>query len=279
MRRPLIIMLCCFLAGALIFTLGTVEPSGTSAKQPAQTYLLLLDNDTGAFLMQLRKGMEEAAQALGARLDVMVMLPGDALPELKGYTNLLLYMQEPEALVDRLRALGVSSPITISEGEDALVSPDFLQGDRLLCACAAKAAKGGQIALVLPKGEGGEALLEKRLEAITQALSGTHYRVTDTPDAGDAVLLALSPDLISHLAKAWPDKPLYGYAPGEEARISLLESGQVEALAAVNPYAMGYSALLTAAAPRPEKLDIPFKLIDLTSMYLPENVKIVFPLL
>ena len=60
----------CLTATVLLLIWGFGQ-SGASRQQEVPLYALVIENDTGPFLMQLRKGISDAAAMAGASLTVV----------------------------------------------------------------------------------------------------------------------------------------------------------------------------------------------------------------
>ena len=66
-KKPFVLMAVCIAATVVLLAWG-FAPGKPSADAAGPSLALIIESDTGAFLMQLRKGMSEAADALGKRL-------------------------------------------------------------------------------------------------------------------------------------------------------------------------------------------------------------------
>ena len=292
MRRPFVISLVCLAAACalLLWAFNPVPP----APAPAQTrYALLIQSDTGAFLMQLRKGMQEAAAAQGAQLTVQTLgaSPAEqaALLAEEAPSAVLLLLAEPAPMLAALAEAGLPAVVVGQSlpGQVCVASDDRGAGAALMARAQVLAA-GGDV-LLLADAEDPRAVTRAegaRLEAPCAVLSWTEGMVVP----GDyAVYVGASERATRALAQAKAQGTLparasvLGVDTGE-TRVRDLESGLVAVLAMDAPYAMGYVALEKAAvlARRgavPASYACPAPLIDGENMYLHEHVKLVFPLL
>lgn|GEM_PF-2450615 len=99
MKKPYLIAAALLILTAIIMAIGFREPD-EDAPDPAGAYILIVSDDTGAFLMQLRRGAEDAAARLQSRLSLLVA-EGD-IPDCADKSGAVLYVNDPEALLPLL---------------------------------------------------------------------------------------------------------------------------------------------------------------------------------
>ena len=87
MRRTAIFALICaaLAAGLIIWGLGASD--GARPAERIQGALLLVEDDTGTYLMQLRKGLQEAVQERGGTLSVERLSDFDPVNRQTSYEN------------------------------------------------------------------------------------------------------------------------------------------------------------------------------------------------
>ena len=250
---------------------------------PPGPVVLLVEDDTGAFLLQVKQGAQQAATQAGCTL-TQEPLSGETLAETaqrwsqrKATAALLLtedavLRAEAEAALD---AVGV--PVVVLRDEETrtvYAAMDERQAGMLL-ADFAKAY--GRVYLV------GDApqRLEGALSALRQEQAVTEGNALPAPGE-DACVVALTGKETRRLAAMREagelTARLVGMDPGEE-RVQLMAEGAVDALAVETPYALGYMAMQMALSGETEACLLPYKLVVPSEMYDAKNVKLVFPLL
>ena len=87
MRRTVIFALICaaLAAGLIIWGLGAADSERPAAR--IESALLLVEDDTGTYLMQLRKGLQEAVQERGGTLSVERLSDFDPVSRQTSYEN------------------------------------------------------------------------------------------------------------------------------------------------------------------------------------------------
>lgn len=296
MKRVMILSgVCLFLcAGLLIW--GFAGTGAPQAQGEPMAVLLLVADDTGSFPMQLKKGLQEAVQALGGRLDAETLTgvpldaPDDAfLP----YDAVYLLMPAPKALLDRLSDLSIPAILLNNEirGENGVIFGEE-EGARQLGLLALRQQKSGSLHILVDQADPRQAL---RLKGVMAALEGREA-LLHQPDSVQpeqlqdaACVLALSGRAMEQTA-AWKATgelpgglPLYGFE-GEDSRVRLMEEGLVQAVAAGSPYAMGYAAgemlkLMQHGQLKPSVSLVSLRLVTPETLYEAGNVKEMFPLL
>ena len=294
MRKPLLISLVCIL-GALALLLWGFNQAPAELDAAPSRYVLLIESDTGSFLMQLRKGMQEAAAAHGAYLAVQIVSPDAAAQAAEladaGFTAAILLLDDPAPMLEALKPKGIPALIVgqIVRGQVCIISDDEGAGLQLLQR-ALSLALPEQVLLLT------DAADPRAMGRVAGAIElARHNSVLTLPWVGELpiqpfrVMVGASAHITRQLAEAKAagalsaDCLILGVDTGD-SRVQYLERGLVSAFTADNPYAMGYLAaekarLLTMDQLSPSLFASSAPLIDIQNMYLHENVKLVFPLL
>ncbi len=290
MRRVVALAWLCVLGALGLMWWGfAVSPRAPKAPAPPRA-LLLVEDDTGTYPMQLRKGLQEALQERGSSLrserlgDVVT---GD--PALYQEVDLVyLLCAQPQRA---LSAMADAHPPVVVIGQETAGH---------VCVLADQEDGGWQAGLhlaltrpakpVLLVGDELRPLQAQRLRGALRGLGDYSAQVLPLAqalqaDLGDfSAVLALSGEATQALADlpgAIP--PLYGFdAPGEQ--VALLESGRLQGMVADNPYALGYLAgSMVDLARREDQTPFlrlgPMRLVTPDTLYDAENVKLMFPLL
>ncbi len=295
MKKPVLVSLLCVLAVLALLVWGFRAQKVVSRPVEKQ-YVLLVESDTGSFLMQLRKGIQEAAALHNARVTVQ----NAHLPPLEmarqladgGVSAAMLLLSQPEPMAEALSQAGIPAVVVTEALPQYLcVASDDFQAGAALMDRALALAEPSRILLITAEGDaraqsraaGAQAQYQDQPVAVQHWLPGGPL------PTGDQVVIATNSALTHLLAAAKldgdfsKDCQVLGVDTGDH-RVSDLESGLVSALLMDNPYAMGYTAMTQAmllsqgaASPTTHRLAVP--LIDISNMYLMENVKMVFPLL
>lgn len=295
MKKPLFIGLICLFASAALLIWGFQSP-GAPASAPQRQVTLLIENDTGSFLMQLRKGMQEAAPAWDVRITVEKALADPAAQALelsqRGVDAALLLLQDPGPMLAALEA--VKLPVLLIgqsvRGQVCVTGDDRICGQALLQRALALAKPSRVLWLTqdsdprgLERTDGAKALLEQ-----SGAAALPWPQSPETLAAFDAVVAstgAVTRELASlkSAGTLGPGVAVLGMDTGDN-RVADLEEGRVQVMAMDSPYAMGYAAVgltpsLIAGELAPSLHLCRVTLVDPSTMYLAENVKLVFPLL
>ena len=278
-QKPFVLMAVCIAITVVLLAWG-FAPGKPSADTDGPTLALIIESDTGAFLMQLRKGME-AADIPGARLSVIT------LPEEPPQADaLFLLVSDPERWV---RANSPTVPVVaIGEAADGCLSVTMNDEAALDALLRLAEEKSGGRPVLLVTDDGDARSRARSRQALNWADSANARVVAYSDDllwsqeCGAAV--GLSARATAALAALNPggSRAVLGFDPGD-SRVSLLESGAADTLALDKPYAMGYVAVQTAwqalHGQNPGNPTVESLLANADNMYLPENVKQVFPLL
>jgi len=295
MKKPGVISLMCVLAAIAMFIWGfNLQPP-----EPVVTenrYVLLIDNDTGAFLMQLRKGLQEAASSQGARVSVQNLSANVSVQAAEfsasGVTAVILLLVHPEPMLLALSEAGV--PVVVVgqalNGQVCVMGDDGTAGLVLMDRALSMAVPSRVLVIADVEDSRSGARMESIQNHLSHDQLQTLFWNEDVSIPADVdVLVSLS----RRSTRALADARASGLIPGNYTILGVdtgdnraldLEGGLVSALVVDNPYAMGYIALekarLLADGDLPPFLYVcEMPLIDRQNMYLIENVKLVFPLL
>lgn len=292
MRRTVIFALICaaLAAGLIIWGLRASDGAPSAAKIPDA--LLLVEDDTGTYLMQLRKGLQEAVQERGGTLSVERLAdldPANLQTSYEGFSAIYLLSEKPEDYLPALQGKGFHVILLGKEVRGEICAlPDEEAGGRALGEHAAALFPGGNVLIIGNDRDAREAL---RREGIISGLSGLTHTII-APDALDRVRIA-RPDAILALSDISLDAalalrgqdgpPLFGF-DAADARLALMESGELAGISADDPYAMGYIAgsMLDDILEDDGKPFVrlsPRRLVIRNTMYDAANVKLIFPLL
>lgn len=295
MKKPLFISLICLVASAALLIWGFQSP-GAPASAPQRQVTLLIENDTGSFLMQLRKGMQEAAPAWDVRITVEKALADPTAQALelaeRGVDAALLLLQDPQPMLVALETAKIPALLIgqTVRGQVCVTGDDPACGEALLQRALALAEPSRVLWLTqdsdprsLERTEGAKALLgRKGISLLPWPQSA------ETLSAFDAVVAstgAITQELagLKSAGTLGPGVAVLGMDTGDN-RVADLEEGRVQVMAMDSPYAMGYAAVgltpsLIAGELAPSLHLCRITLVDPATMYLAENVKLVFPLL
>lgn len=280
MKKLLLLSLFC-LAGAAALMLTTLSRSSSvSDAGEARRVALLAANETGTFYMQLKQGAQDAAENLDAALVIEIIGASGLGNQIAGLAEdgvaaAIVYCEDGNLTADALSALeaaGIASVTVLDAAGDRAILSD-VDADAAALADAAREAGCGRALIV-----GENAALA---EAFEKAWNGEILYVDDVGAAavrpGDCVVALTAEATRIAMARA-ADVPLFGVDTGE-AGAEDLETGNIDALLLPRPYAIGYLAVEAALAGGKGTTYVSAKLVTPETMYLPENVGIVFPLI
>lgn len=288
MKRQLILSAFCLIAAVLLLVWG-FNQDGQTAPQVKESYALIIDDDTGSFLMQLRKGMQAAAEEFNAQFTV---ISNQSATSLDGYAAVMLYLQDPAAWITQNQAL-VSVPIIVIgkklSGYSCVFTEDAATTFELLDKASESSPEG---LMVVVADQGTERAIVRSEAAIRWA---NRREITTVPYASETVILpesctiAVATSTQSTLALAAMKRSgdfkgqVYGVDTGNN-RARDLEDEAISVMLIEKPYAMGYLSMKKACEsndenPTVESITVGVLLADQSNMYQAENVKQVFPLL
>jgi ABC-type sugar transport system substrate-binding protein len=281
MKKSLLFSVVLVICALLVMFFG-FDPASQGTPKDAGPMVLMVSNDTGAFLLQLRQGAQQAATEAGSTLSLEIVTPKTLQSAAakwagRGTEAALLLLAEGELLQQaqaELQAQHVPAVVIQGQGESTPgIAADERQSGELLGGFA----KDYDLIYLV-----GDAPQRRQgaLDALTQK---TVIADGSLPLPGDnACVLALTEAETLRLAdlkaQGKLSAPIAGVDPGEE-RVALMEQGWVAALVCQSPYAMGYAAVNAALSHREGVTLVPWRLVLSDEMYAAENVKLMFPLL
>lgn len=283
MKKSLIVSAVLVTAVLFLMIFGFDAPAA-NAPADQTPILLLVENDTGAFLMQFRQGAQLAAEEQDRELKTEVVtaatLGNGALSGGSQIFGGALLLIGDDGL--RARALSLLDELAIpsvvvsqTAAAHVTVSADPKQAGILAGSFAAGYDTvflwgGGPEQCAGALGELGEATV-----LISNPID---------PEAVNACVVALDEESALSLGKekaagAW-DHSFVCWDPGAEFRAAWLESGIAQAMVLPAPYAMGYEAAAAALWAKPvTAFGVENRLVTPENMYDAQCVKQVFPLL
>ena len=279
MKRVMCVSMALILAALCVMLVGlrAREESAPAAQRPV---LLLTQEDTGAYFMQLRQGILKALDEQNCTLSTQIAEPAAMTDALWGgieYRGVLIYIQDEALRRQALRsARGQGLPAALIDAHEEGV-PSVEQDGAQFAALASGAAAKAERVLCLG---GGEALRKATRSALRSRWLDAQ---SVDPDADFCAVIALDEEAAARLVREKAEglwtQPLILVNPGEGAA-SWLESGQVQAAVLPSPYATGYIAASQALwSENAQKYRAPAFIVTPENMYDAQNVKLVFPLL
>lgn len=283
MKKNMIVSALLLISVLFLMLFGFDMPS-TDTATPRNPVLLLVEKDTGAFVMQFRQGAQAAASEQGWELQTEVVSMADFQSDVLRFENRsfsgALLLVEDSALqkqaLTRLADLGITAVLvdaidsayrcvaTDKVQKAALAASYALPFDTVYLMGGDDAMQAAALAELSPRQVclGGE-IAPARQNACVLAL-----------DEATAVALGLEKQ-----SGRW-QHPLICSDPGEDTRVTWLEDGTAQAMIFESPYAMGYEAAAVALwSDAPAAFLTASTLVTKETMYAPESVKLVFPLL
>jgi len=207
----------------------------------------------------------------------------------ENYSAIYLLSQKPENYLPALHDKGL--PVIVLGKEirgEICALPDEEAGGRALGAHAAALFPGGQVLIIGNELEARDTLRLKGIMAGLAGLSSTLLDPGALDRAGtlqpDAILALSDASLDAALALRGQDSTaLFGF-DAAETRLALMESGELNGIAADDPYALGYIAgsMLDDILDDDDKPFVrlsPRRLVTRENIYDAANVKLIFPLL
>lgn len=302
MRKTLIVSILCITLCVVLMAWGLrAEPE--TQETPVPVYILVLTEDKGTDIMQLKQGAQTAADEINARLQILTLeQDGEAGPQLTalldGLTTELDGFILPSDNTQTITKTGELSIPWVSLWAEtplagAWIISDYVEMGRLMAQAhlaMADIQANSAVAVFMSGTDREEAILEGlRAElkgdiSIYQGDSVSEMARNLQTLPADTCVFTLRGDITEALASASGGRfAVWGVDPGEN-RVSLLEDGLVLGLAMEMPYAQGYLALtklheVAKDGRTPGQVYSPCRVVTRETMYLPENVKLVFPLL
>lgn len=312
MKRKILLQLVLPLLGlVMIFSLLAFTPSRSGQQPPLLEMSVIVREPDGDSLSAVRQGMEQAAVDLNVELRFLSpSVANDAheqrqllLREVEaGASAIILFPGDRDILADAVQeAAGKAALVTMEtemrqQGAHQCICVDNAALGEALGQAALNGVESGGTVLLLDSAAGDNGV-RARLEAAAALLRSEGRQVRLCPMASAADLTdalastsvnavvafeASALETAAALAQSAGQFPLlYGF--GSTPSIAAgLEQSNITAIVAQNQFAAGYLAVENAAALARHQattpLDpLPFTLIRLESMYLPENQKLLFP--
>ncbi|NLC33325.1 MAG: sugar ABC transporter substrate-binding protein [Clostridiales bacterium] len=294
MKRVIMLSVLCLLLTAFLIIWGFGSATENNQKPSAiPRALLLVERDTGTYLMQLRKGLQEALQERNGHLSVERLDDinlNDSGSFDHGLSVIYLLSDNP---TDYIAALHQKNIPLVILGQDirgeASIVPDEegggkMAGDYL----AAKLLPDSTLSILADEGDPIQLL---RLKGLSSRLGNQSFHVYSYQQINkelldhSSVLIALSQSALSRITRLrQKDGPsIYGFN-AEDLRVGLMEDGVLEGIVAEDPYAMGYIAGgllddIQLELFKPFLYKIPMRLVTAQTLYDAANVKLMFPLL
>ncbi len=279
MKRVMGTSLLLILAALCVMRLGLrarVEPAA-AAQRPI---LLLTQEDTGAYFMQLRQGIQKALEERNCTLTTQIVdsaaIP-DSLWSGLEYGGALIYIQDESLRRAALRSVGQQGMRAALIDAHEKGFPSVETDGQKLAELASSASASAERVLCLGGGES----LRKTAKSVFRS-RWLEAEAVD-PKAARCAVVAMDDETAARLVREragglWPH-PLILVNPGENAA-AWLESGQVQAVILPSPYATGYIAASRALWNESgERYRAPAFIVTPDIMYDAQNVKRIFPLL
>lgn len=286
MKRTVAIALTLLVIVALMVLWGA-EPIQRSTVADEKILLLLTNDDTGWFFLQLWEGAQAACQNQGALLRTLV-ISSDSLPAQLGSISadaalVFVSQEEDRAMVQHFLQENAIPYRMILDGDEGTIHMD---------------ERGGamQLARIIPSNHTLVSVYTDEDAAVSERMLGALDYMGDrapvkvTP--GEALpaslhfaraCLALDAEATRYIVDAKErgllpaSLLLFGYDT-VETRVKDLESGTVYAMLMPEPYTLGYNGALASMTGqmRPSPLG---RVITKRTMFLSRNVRLVFPLI
>ena len=263
-------------------------------------YYALLADDLGTEVLQLKHGAQEAANEFGAEIEFLTVARNQPLEQ--AYMEKLeeVARSQPDGIIlpagaesTLIRALEIGKLLSIpvvclfETGEAGAVSvmADFETLGMMMGERAMDAGNVGESVALLT----GEPQEKQLLKGLRDKIPHTEEIYFDGKTmvaemiaalSQEATIFALTPQLTLRVAAVAWNRQCWGMDPGE-MRVALLEDGMMQGLAFQMPYAQGYQAVRAAYEKRLEdhRVIVSSRVVTRDTMYLSENVKLMFPLL
>ena len=298
MNKTWFISAACLLLAVSLMVWGLSGRSEDYA-EGARFYALLAD-DLGTEVLQLKHGAQEAADELGAEIEFLTAARNQPLEQAylekleevaRAQPDGIILPAGAESTLVRALEIGIMLGIPVvclfdtEEAGAVSVMTDFEALGRMMGVNALNAGDVGEAVALLT----GEPREERMLKGLRDKIPHVEEIRVDGKTivaeqvaalGSEAALFALSPQLTLRLAAAAGERRCWGMDPGD-VRVTLLADGIMYGLAFQMPYAQGYQAIRAAYDKRMEvrSVVVPSRIVTRETMYLSENVKLMFPLL
>lgn len=286
MKKPFFMALTALVLGVLILFVG-FEQQGGAPLPRERAVMLVTDDDTGSFFLQLKEGAQAACAEAGALLRTVVLPQGDPCPAVEAELAdaVLVFLsgragrESAVRCVERhglpYRVVGGDGPFSVRMDEEG--------GGALL----AGAIPANHTPAVVYASDDADTM--RRLKGAQSVLGGLAAIRLDT--AGEAprelffvrACLALDEKATAFIAQQKKEGRLpasllvFGCDTGA-SRIDDLESGTVYAMLMQEPYSLGHQAVRAMMTGRPAPPPRG-KVVLRKTMFSSENVRLMFPLI
>lgn len=286
MKRTLTISLLAIMAAALILYIGFAWREAPP-RPDEKSLLLVTDDDTGWFFLQLREGAQAACREQNALLRTIVV-PADAacepLHEAQA-SGVLLFLSSPQMrrkAEDCLKERNIPYRSVFGQGAYAVRTDEKAGAQRL----AGLIPANHTLAMVYAKEDD---TTRKRIEGAQSVLGSiVPIKVDVTAPAPKELFFARACIAMDEAATIWMAEQkdegrlpssllLFGYDTGSR-RIQDLEKGTVYAMMMAAPYSLGHSASKSLMTGRDVPLPVGKPVLKKT-MFSSENVRLMFPLI
>lgn len=292
MRRVMALALFCVFLALFLIIWGFGASNDIQKISAIPRAVLLVESDTGTYLMQLRKGLQEALQERNGQLSVE-LLDDVSLDDYRSFDSGLsvIYLLSEHA-DDYIEALHKKDIPLVILGMDirgeVCVVPDEEGGGRLAGQYLAKLIPDSSLSIVM---DDKEPLQQLRLKGLISSLGEQAYTSYSYQEINKELLnnssavLVLSQTALSRVVKLrQKDGPAVFGFDGDDSRVRLMEEGKIEGIVADDPYAMGYIAgslldTIRLGEFKPSLHKSPMRLVTAQTLYDAANVKLMFPLL
>ncbi len=287
MKRTLTVALLAMMAAVLILYIGFAWREAPP-RPDEKSLLLVTDDDTGWFFLQLREGAQAACRERNALLRTMVV-PADTacepLQEAQAKEGVLLFLSAPhtrQRAEECLKEKSIPYRSVFGLGENA-VRMDERAGARRL---AGLIPANHTLAMVYAKED---ETTRRRIEGAQSVLGGIAPIKVDAAAPAPRELffaracIAMDEAATTLMAEQKEEGRLpsslllFGYDTGSR-RIQDLEKGTVYAMMMAEPYSLGHSAANALLTGRDAPLPMGKPVLQ-TDMFSSENVRLMFPLI
>jgi len=296
MKKPYIVAILCTLFSAALLAWGFRAPDAGGDKAVVPAFAVALTEDKGTAVMQFKQGAQTAAKELGILLNIYTTeqnTPADTqlqtwIAGLDAAGAVILPRCDAKTIGQASELAGLMRVPLVLAGQESAAAAVCLLYDPLDQGGALGGAmreEGGRIAVYTDAGAAAAARMTGALEWTGEPV---YSYVGDPDDHGwkmpeDGVsALALTPEWGRALAERGA-RPIWTVDPGDD-RVSLLQGGRIAGVLMEMPYTMGYLAVTTAyelatGKEVPRVVFAPCRVVTPETMYLSENIKLMFPLL
>ena len=286
MKRTIAFALAAVVTAALLMLWG-FSPSERAILPQDERLLLITDDDTGWFFLQLRQGAQAACQEADVLLRIQVLPKEDALLQagnLKADKAILFILNEQVRKAAQQQLETTATPYRlIWNGDAGTIHMEEKGGAELL-------------SRIIPQNHTLSVVYGKQDTITTQRMEGALNVLKDAvpvflPDK-DALprdilftraCLALDDVATAYMAAKKESGLLpaslllFGYDTGD-SRVKDLESGNVYAMMMPAPYTLGYQAAQTVLSG--QEMPSPLgRIVTKRDMFASRNVRVVFPLM